>query len=244
MSRRVSVKNTGRKTTSADKQHLKGGVDARREPLFWKDQPEVVCVFVVVFFLKSFAAICLSGRWDNPPLVPQVFISCHVFTFPTNFNSPDFMCGYSDELTTKELGARRWQKKLRWFSLAERSYYSSFDNKFAQVDILRFLNSQHGVSLFHLYLSRLLRGDICRSTFVRSLQTWFTLSAIPPGRLMQGGWKQLLSVKEACRSLISHIPKVFIFSPKIISFFWKLFHMCRLSWSAFPETLASLVVLC
>lgn len=97
----------------ADEQHLWSGCADRKFILKWPTG-RCLCIFVrLLCLVKSFAAISLSGRCDNPPLVPQVFITCHVFTFPTNFNSPDFMCDYADELTTKEISPPRSQEKLQ-----------------------------------------------------------------------------------------------------------------------------------
>lgn len=109
MNRRMFLNNTGRQTTSK----TWSGCADRKFILKW---PTGSCLWSFVRLLclvKSFAAISLSGHCDNPALVPQVFITCHVFTFPTNFNSPDFMCDYADELTTKEISPPRSQEKLQ-----------------------------------------------------------------------------------------------------------------------------------
>lgn len=36
--------------------------------------------------VKTFIAISLSGRFDNPHLVPQVFVSCHPYAFVNNLS--------------------------------------------------------------------------------------------------------------------------------------------------------------
>lgn len=69
------------------------------QKVYFEISRKLLVYFRALCLVKSFAASSLSGRCDNPPLVPQVFVTYHVYAFATNFNSLDFICDYADKLT-------------------------------------------------------------------------------------------------------------------------------------------------